>query len=171
MKLTDILKEIKITGPKTNEFITVFLDLVSKKYPDSSWKVKDKDEIQSVEIGGADKAADLYAWSIKIPAADPADPKNPYYVGVNLQSAFTQDYKGVLGEAIKKHTDNLLRKHKDAMPALFIGGDNWDPDAWEYIADKYKLTLISDENWEEYVVTAADPDDDKAVAALLQELP
>ena len=171
MKLTDILKEIKITGPKTNEFITVFLDLVSKKYPDSSWKVKDKNEIQSVEIGGTDKAADLYAWSIKVPAADPADPKKPYYVGVNLQSAFTKDYKGVLGEAIKKHTDNLLRKHKDAIPALFIGGDNWDSDAWEYIADKYNLEYITDDNWEEYIQVAEDEDDDEQVAALLQILP
>lgn len=170
MKLMDILKEIKITRSKTNEFITVFLDLVSKKYPNSSWKVKGKTEIQSIEKAG-EESANLDAWSIKVPAKHPADPKKPYYVGVNLQSAFTKDYKGVLGEAIKTHTDNLLRKHKDAMPALFIGGDNWDPDAWEYIANKYNLQYITDDNWEEYVQVAEDEDDDDQVAALLQILP
>ena len=165
-----LLKEIDIAGSNPNEFLNIFLDIVAKKYPDSSWKVKDKDSIQSVEIGGADAAAEVMAWSIKVPAAYPTDPKKPYYVGVVLQSAFTKDYKGVLGEAIKKHTDNLLRKHKDATPALFLTGENWDTDAWNYIANKYKLTLIDDDNWEEFVQVADDENDDNAVDDLLQTL-
>ena len=170
IRLTDLLNEINIKGVKPNEFLNTFLDLIAKKYPDSSWKVKDKDSIQSVDPRGADFAADLMAWSIKVPALEPIGNKS-FYVGPALESAFTKDYKGVLGDAINTHVKALLRKHPDAMPALFIVGENWAPDTWDHIATKYKLTLITDDNWEEFVQVADDEDDDNAVEALLQILP
>jgi hypothetical protein len=170
MKLMNILKEIKITGKKPNAFLKVFLDIVGKKYPNSIWNVQSVDTIQSVETEGTEEAT-LIAWSIKVPAADSEDSKKLYYVGPTIQDAFTKEYKGVLGEAIKIHIDNLLRQHTDAMPALFIQGENWDPDTWEHIARKYNLELIGDDNWEDYVEVAEDEDDDEQVDALLQILP
>ena len=170
MKLMTILKEIKITGSKPNAFLKVFLDIVAKKYPNSIWNVKSTDQIQSVETIN-DERAIILAWSIKVPVVNPKDSKKLYYVGPTIQDAFTKKYKGVLGDAIKIHIDNLLRQHADAMPALFIAGENWDPDAWEHIARKYNLELIGDDNWEDYVQVADDPDEDEQVDALLQILP
>jgi hypothetical protein len=170
MKLMKILTEIKITGKKPNTFLKVFLDIVGKKYPNSIWNVQSADKIMSVETDRA-ASATLIAWSIKVPAADQEDSKKLYYVGPSIQDAFTKEYKGVLGEAIKIHIDNLLRQHTDAMPALFIVGENWDPDTWEHIAKKYNLELIGEDNWEDYVEVAEDADDDEQVDALLQMLP
>ena len=171
MKLMNLLKEIKITGSKPNTFLKIFLDIVAKKYPNSVWEVRDNgNEVRSVETN-KDDIATLIAWSIKVPSANPIDSKKLYYVGPTIQDAFTEQYKGVLGEAIKIHLDNLLRQHTDAMPALFISGENWDPAAWAHIAKKYNLELIEDDTWEDYVQVADDPDDDEQVAALLQLLP
>lgn len=170
IKLKALLKEIKISGPSPNEFLKVFLSIVAKKYPNSTWKVKSEDEIMSAETD-PDKVASLSARSIKVPALNPENTSKPFYVGPALQDAFTKDYKGVLGETIKIHSANLLRKHTNALPALFAVGENWDPEAWEYIANKYNVTLITDDNWDEYVQTAEDEDDDEAVDSLLQTLP
>jgi len=162
IKLKSLLKEIKISGAKPNEFLKVFLSIVAKKYPNSTWKVKSEDEIMSVETD-TDKVAALSARSIKVPALNPENTSKPFYVGPVIENAFTKEYKGVLGESIKIHSTNLLRKHKDALPALFAVKENWDPEAWEYIANKYNVTLITDDNWDEYVQTAEDEDDEEAV--------
>jgi len=169
IRLTDLLNEINIKGVKPNEFIKTFLDVVAKKYPDSTWNVKDETKVVSVDAN-RDDIASLIGWSIKVPALEPIGNKS-FYVGPALEDAFTKDYKGVLGDAINTHVKALLRKHPDAMPALFIVGENWAPDTWDHIATKYKLTLITDDNWEEFAQVADEEDDDEAVDAMLQMLP
>jgi hypothetical protein len=58
----------------------------------------------------------------------------------------TGPYKGALGIAIKKTTDQLLQANPGKKPALFISGDNQNPEAWSHIAKKLKYKLITDED-------------------------
>ena len=170
IRLKDLLKEITIQGVRPNEFLKTFLDVVKEKYPNSVWRVSDDGRnLQSIESNNADEVS-LIAWSIKVPSIKSINNKN-FYVGIAIQDAFTKSYKNVLGNAIQIHIKNLLNKHRDAMPALFIVGDNWDPETWEHIANKYNITLINDDNYEDLVQMAEDEDDDEASDALIQELP
>lgn len=169
IRLTDLLKEITIQGAWPNEFLKTFLDVVKEKYPKSVWNISDGGkQLQSIEFNNEDEVS-LIAWSIKVPSIKSINNKN-FYVGPVIQDAFTHAYKNVLGNAIQIHIENLLNKHPDAIPALFIVGENWDTEAWEHIANKYNLTLIDDDNYRDLVQTA-DEDDDEAADALIQELP
>lgn len=165
IKLKDILKEIKITGSTPNEFLKIFLDIAAKKYPDSSWRMQGNNELWSVESDPDADEACIIGWSIKLPMIEPQTNGKSFYVGVTLHNAYTQEYKGILGEAIKIHTKNLLQQHKDSLPALFLATDDLSDGTWDYIADKYGLTLITEDNWDDYVVNAEEDQD------ALEELP
>ncbi len=160
IKLRYLLNELyNIPGyvdREPNEFLKVFLKLVKKKYPESEWHT-DFNELKSKD---ADRAT-IIAMAIKTtnPAVDP-EPGKPYYVGIAMEDVATKQYKGVLGDAIKEYMSVLLRQNRDSMPALFLITDNDNNDAWEHVANKYNLTLITMDNWDEYVEPEEDPDED-----------
>jgi hypothetical protein len=77
--------------------------------------------------------------------------KEGKYVGCWMWDVNTGPYKGALAIAIKQTTDQLLQANPGKKPALFIGGDNDNPEAWSYIAKKFRYKLIADEDLDENV--------------------
>lgn len=68
------------------------------------------------------------------------------YVGCFMWDVSTGPYTGALGLAIKQTTDQLLQANPGKKPALFIGGDNENPEAWAHIANKLNYKLITDDD-------------------------
>jgi hypothetical protein len=65
------------------------------------------------------------------------------YIGVGLDDAFTESFQGVLVPTIKQTTEQLLAANPGMQPALFLGTDNWNPDAWAHIAAKLGYRLVA----------------------------
>jgi len=65
------------------------------------------------------------------------------YIGVGLDDAFTESFQGVLVPTIKQTTEQLLAANPGMQPALFLGTDNWNPDAWTHIAAKLGYRLVA----------------------------
>jgi hypothetical protein len=51
----------------------------------------------------------------------------------------------VLVPTIKQTTEQLLAANPGMQPALFLGTDNWNPDAWTHIAAKLGYRLVADD--------------------------
>lgn len=112
------------------DFKTNLLNILKQKYPDTKFNLGD-DRVESED-------GEL------IVIADIAD-EGPY-VGCFMWDVSTGPYKGALGLAIRQTTNQLLQANPGKKPALFVGGDNENPEAWEYIAKKLKYKLITDDN-------------------------
>ena len=68
------------------------------------------------------------------------------HVGTMMWDVKTGKYTGVLGDAIKKTTDHMLKKYPGSKPALFVSGDNQNPDAWNHIAKKHGYKVVEDDD-------------------------
>lgn len=115
------------------DFKTNLLNILKQKYPDAKFNLSD-DRVESED-------GEL------IVIADVAE-EGPY-VGCFMWDVSTGPYKGALGYAITQTTNQLLQANPGKKPALFIGGDNENPEAWEYIAKKLNYKLITDDDVEE----------------------
>ena len=112
------------------DFKKNLLQVLQQKYPDAEFKIG-PDRVESTD-GQLSVIADTA--------------QEGRYVGCFMWDVSTGPYKGVLGLAVKQTTDQLLRANPGKKPALFIGGDNQNPEAWSHIAKKLKYKLITDED-------------------------
>jgi hypothetical protein len=112
------------------DFKKNLLQVLQQKYPDAEFKIG-PDRVESTD-GRLFVIADTE--------------QEGKYVGCFMWDVSTGPYKGALGLAIKKTTDQLLQANPGKKPALFISGDNQNPEAWAYIAKKLKYKLITDED-------------------------
>ncbi len=112
------------------DFKKNLLQVLQQKYPDAEFKIG-PDRVESID-GQLSVIADTE--------------QEGKYVGCFMWDVSTGPYKGALGIAIKKTTDQLLQANPGKKPALFISGDNQNPEAWSHIAKKLKYKLITDEN-------------------------
>jgi hypothetical protein len=112
------------------DFKKNLLQVLQQKYPDAEFKIG-PDRVESTD-GQLSVIADTE--------------QEGKYVGCFMWDVSTGPYKGALGIAIKKTTDQLLQANPGKKPALFISGDNQNPEAWSYIAKKLKYKLITDDN-------------------------
>ena len=112
------------------DFKKNLLQVLQQKYPDAEFKIG-PDRVESID-GQLSVIADTE--------------QEGKYVGCFMWDVSTGPYKGALGLAIKKTTDQLLQANPGKKPALFISGDNQTPEAWAYIAKKLKYKLITDED-------------------------
>ena len=130
-ELEDFLNE-NLAEQKAHDaiFQEILVDLLQKKYPDAEFDYQG-DKVISAD-GKLTVIADLQV--------------EDGYGGVWVWDVATGPYKGVLGTAIKQATAELLRQQPDLKPALFVDGDNQNPEAWQAIANKLNYTLL-DENF------------------------
>jgi GNAT superfamily N-acetyltransferase len=112
------------------DFKKNLLQVLQQKYPDAEFKIG-PDRVESTD-GQLSVIADTA--------------QEGRYVGCFMWDVTTGPYKGALGLAVKQTTDQLLRANPGKKPALFIGGDNQNPEAWSHIAKKLKYKLITDED-------------------------
>ena len=112
------------------DFKKNLLQVLQQKYPDAEFKIG-PDRVESID-GQLSVIADTE--------------QEGKYVGCFMWDVSTGPYKGALGIAIKKTTDQLLQANPGKKPALFISGDNQNPEAWSHIAKKLKYKLITDDN-------------------------
>lgn len=102
------------------------LTLLQQKYPNASFNIRgdrvESDDGELTIIG--------------------TEHKEQGYIGCSLWDVATGPYTGCLVPAIKQTTEQLLQKYPKLKPALFLEGDNENPDAWENIAGKLGYTLI-----------------------------
>ena len=124
------LTENFANGHNRVDFKKNLLTILQQKYPDIEFN------IQSDRVESADGEL--------IVIADTADQGS--YVGCFMWDVDTGPYKGALGPAIKQTTNQLLQANPGKKPALFIGGDNENPQAWANIADKLNYKLITDDD-------------------------
>ena len=124
------LSENFANGHNRVDFKKNLLTILQQKYPDIEFN------IQSDRVESADGEL--------IVIADTADQGS--YVGCFMWDVDTGPYKGALGLAIKQTTNQLLQANPGKKPALFIGGDNENPQAWANIADKLNYKLITDDD-------------------------
>ena len=124
------LAENFANGHNRVDFKKNLLTILQQKYPDIEFN------IQSDRVESADGEL--------IVIADTADQGS--YVGCFMWDVDTGPYKGALGLAIKQTTNQLLQANPGKKPALFIGGDNENPQAWANIADKLNYKLITDDD-------------------------
>ena len=132
-KMKDDLEKIKenfANGHNRVDFKKNLLTILQQKYPSIEFN------IQSDRVESADGEL--------IVIADTADQGS--YVGCFMWDVDTGPYKGALGPAIKQTTNQLLQANPGKKPALFIGGDNENPQAWANIADKLNYNLITDDD-------------------------
>jgi len=121
---------VKNENASSGIFQTILVNLLQKKYPEGKFDIQG-DKVTS-EDGKLSVIADTAV--------------EDGYGGVWVWDVDTGPYKGVLGTAIKQATAELLRQQPDLKPALFVDGDNQNPEAWQAIANKLNYTLL-DENF------------------------
>lgn len=110
-------------------FQNILVNMLREKYPNTKFSVEgDKvtsDDNQFVAI------ADLS--------------EEEGYGGVWVWDVDTGPYRGVLGNAIQEATTQFIRQNPSLKPALFVDGDNQNPEAWTAIAAKLGYTLIDED--------------------------
>lgn len=112
------------------DFKNNLLSILQQKYPDAEFRLR-SDGVESTD------------GQLTV-IADTAEEGN--YVGCFMWDVATGPYKGALAQAIQQTTDQLLQSNPGKKPALFISGDNQNPEAWSHIAKKLKYKLITDED-------------------------
>lgn len=122
-----------VEGVNRLDFKTNLLTILQQKYPDTEFV------LQSDRVESADGKL--------IVIANTAEEGS--YVGCAMWDVSTGPYKGALGPAIKQTTNQLLQANPGKKPALFITGDNENPEAWAHIANKLNYKLITDDESEE----------------------
>ncbi len=115
-------------------FLNNLYKMLKQKYPKAEFNLK-SDSIESTDgqltvIAGVEEDDDDY-------------------VGCFMWDVQTGPYKGVLQPAIKQTTEQLLQSNPGKEPALFIGGDNENPQAWKRIARNLGYEYISDDELDE----------------------
>lgn len=110
-------------------FQNILVNMLREKYPNTKFSIEgDKvtsDDNQFVAI------ADLS--------------EEEGYGGVWVWDVDTGPYRGVLGNAIQEATTQFIRQNPSLKPALFVDGDNQNPEAWTAIAAKLGYTLIDED--------------------------
>lgn len=121
-------------------FSQILLDRLQKKYPDAGFQIRD-DGVYS-DDGKLSVVADVISDPTEL-AED--DPGLEGHVGVFLWDVATGPYSGVLVSAIKDTTERLVRSVPGSKPALMLGGDNENPEAWKHIATKLGYPIIDED--------------------------
>lgn len=121
--------KINEAGP-TSIFLKTLHTILQQMYPNTKFMLK------SDRVASKDSQLDVIA----------GEHEEGNYVGVALWDVATGPYKGALGQAIKQTTEQLLQANPGKKPALFIVGDNQNPEAWNYIANKLGYRLVTDED-------------------------
>jgi len=122
-------KEFTTEGANQVDFKKNLLTILQQKYPDTEF-VAQSDRVESTD-------GELTV------IADTAEEDS--YVGCVMWDVSTGPYTGALGLAIKQTTEQLLQANPGKKPALFIDGDNENPEAWSHIANKLNYKLITDD--------------------------
>jgi hypothetical protein len=139
------------------DFLKNLLNILQQKYPNTEFNL----ESDRVESNDGELTV----------IADTAEEGR--YVGCFMWDVSTGPYKGALELAIKQTTDQLLQANPGKKPALFIGGDNQNPEAWEYIAKKLKYKLITedDDMFEQSVTEGIADSPEEYKAHLIKTIP
>jgi hypothetical protein len=124
-------------------FLNNLYKMLKQKYPKAEFNLK-SDSIESTDgqltvIAGVEEDDD--------------------YIGCFMWDVQTGPYKGVLQPAIKQTTEQLLQSNPGKEPALFIGGDNENPQAWKRIARNLGYEYISDDELDENFADGRNPQD------------
>jgi GNAT superfamily N-acetyltransferase len=128
-----------------NLFLKNLARNLKQRYPDATVKLS-SDRVTAYHNKGDDERLSVMGTEIM----------DNGYIGVGLDDAFTESFKGVLVPTIKQTTEQLLAANPKMRPALFLSTDNWNPDAWTHIADKLGYRLVADdESLNEQGVTEA----------------
>jgi hypothetical protein len=136
-------KEFIVEGSNQVDFKKNLLTILQQKYPNTEF-VAQSDRVESAD-------------SKLIVIADTAEEDS--YVGCVMWDISTGPYKGALGLAIKQTTEQLLQANPGKKPALFIDGDNENPEAWAHIANKLNYKLITDDELSENFADGRNPQD------------
>ena len=123
-------KEFIVEGVNQVDFNKNLLTILQQKYPGTEFSIQ-LDRVESAD-GELTVIANIA--------------EQGSYVGCFMWDVDTGPYTGALGLAIKQTTDQLLQANPGKKPALFIGGDNENPEAWAHIADKLNYKLITDDD-------------------------
>ena len=123
-------KEFIVEGVNQVDFNKNLLTILQQKYPGTEFSIQ-LDRVESAD-GELTVIANIA--------------EQGSYVGCFMWDVNTGPYTGALGLAIKQTTDQLLQANPGKKPALFIGGDNENPEAWAHIADKLNYKLITDDD-------------------------
>jgi hypothetical protein len=133
--LKDNLKKLNESAlseaPRTAKpsFKKNLLAILQSKYPNVKFKVS-SDRVESED------------GQLCVIADEATEGK---YTGCYMWDVTVGPYNGAMMLAIKQTTEQLLAVNPNKKPALFIGGSNDNPDAWNHIAQKLKYKLITDE--------------------------
>ncbi len=124
-------------------FLNNLYKMLKQKYPKAEFNLK-SDSIESTDgqltvIAGVEEDDD--------------------YIGCFMWDVQTGPYKGVLQPAIKQTTEQLLQSNPGKEPALFIGGDNENPQTWKRIARNLGYEYISDDELDENFADGRNPQD------------
>lgn len=124
-------------------FLNNLYNMLKQKYPKAEFNLK-SDSVESTDgqltvIAGVEEDDD--------------------YVGCFMWDVQTGPYKEVLQPAIKLTTEQLLKSNPGKEPALFIGGDNENPQAWKRIARNLGYEYISDDELDENFADGRNPQD------------
>ena len=136
-KLYSIFKQPSIVPLEETEsgpnFKKSLLTILQQQYPTAKFNLR-PDRVESVDgkltVIGAEMVGKIGRTK---------------YVGIYLWDVATGSYTGALVPAIKQTTEQLLLANPRAKPALFLGGDNENPEAWNHIATKLGYRIIDDE--------------------------
>lgn len=128
-------------GLDTTSFNKILINLLKRKYPSGKFAdVGDGVETTQEEYGAGKDGL--------LVVAEPTTKQvgENTYVGMNVVVAYTGKYKGVLSQAIKESTENMLRRHPGSQPALFLRTSDESNGAWDAIAKTlgYKLMSMED---------------------------
>jgi len=118
------------------DFLDNLLRLLQQQYPDAKFERR-RDRVVSLHDDDYDDD-DLGVIAGTHEEGD--------YVGCLMWDVSTGPYTGVLVPAIKLTTEQLLRANPGKKPALFITGDNNNPEAWSHIAQRLGYRLVTDED-------------------------
>jgi hypothetical protein len=132
-----------------NLFLKNLAHNIKQRYPDATVKLSN-DRVTAHHNEEDDEALNVMGTEVM----------DGGYIGVGLDDAFTESFQGVLVPTIKQTTEQLLAANPGMQPALFLGTDNWNPDAWAHIAAKLGYRLVAgDEELDENFADGKNPQD------------
>jgi hypothetical protein len=132
-----------------NLFLKNLAHNIKQRYPDATVKLSN-DRVTAHHNDQDDEALNVMGTEVM----------DGGYIGVGLDDAFTESFQRVLVPTIKQTTEQLLAANPGMQPALFLGTDNWNPDAWAHIAAKLGYRLVAgDEELDENFADGKNPQD------------